>query len=88
MDIDYKVPDGKLLRISVELKNNFIKDIKINGDFFLHPEEKIVLLEKALKEVHIKNIKQILDPLIKREDMILIGFSSRDIEDAVKSGVF
>jgi len=46
----YKVPQGKLLKISVEYneKKNSIKNIWITGDFFAYPEEAIELLEKKL----------------------------------------
>ena len=47
----YKVPQGKLLKISVEYnkKNNVIKNIWITGDFFAYPEESIELMEKKLR---------------------------------------
>lgn len=48
MEIDYKVPNGKLIRVSAKVKDNKIKLIRITGDFFLHPEERIFELEKAL----------------------------------------
>ena len=47
----YKVPQGKLLKISVEYnkKNNVIKYIRITGDFFAYPEEAIELMETKLR---------------------------------------
>ena len=47
----YKVPQGKLLKISVEYdkKKNVIKNIWITGDFFAYPEESIELMEKKLR---------------------------------------
>ena len=47
----YKIPQGKLLKISVEYnkKNNVIKNIWITGDFFAYPEEAIELMETKLK---------------------------------------
>jgi lipoate-protein ligase A len=47
----YKVPQGKLLKISVEYnkKNNVIKNILITGDFFAYPEEVIELMETKLR---------------------------------------
>ena len=49
----YKVPKGKLLKISVEYdeKNNILKDIRITGDFFAYPEEAIELMETKLRNV-------------------------------------
>ena len=47
----YKVPQGKLLKISVEYnkKNDMIKNIWITGDFFAYPEEAIELMETKLR---------------------------------------
>ena len=47
----YKVPQGKLLKISLEYdeKDNVITDIRITGDFFAYPEEAIELMEKKLR---------------------------------------
>jgi lipoate-protein ligase A len=49
----YKVPQGKLLKISVEYdeKNNILRDIRITGDFFAYPEEAIELMETKLRNV-------------------------------------
>ena len=44
----YKVPNGKLLKIFLEDAGGKIVSIKITGDFFLHPEENIEKMEKAL----------------------------------------
>jgi len=47
----YKIPGGKLLRISLDYdkKTNTIQRIKINGDFFAYPEESVETLEIALR---------------------------------------
>ncbi len=49
---DYKVPGGKLLRITLTLDEDkappCIADISINGDFFMHPESAIEDLEQRL----------------------------------------
>jgi len=46
----YKIPDGKLLRISLDYndKNKKILGLLITGDFFVYPEEAIEILEKKL----------------------------------------
>jgi lipoate---protein ligase len=49
---DYKVPGGKLLRVTLELDESTdpakIASISLNGDFFMHPEEAIEGLESRL----------------------------------------
>jgi lipoate-protein ligase A len=60
----YKVPQGKLLKISVEYnkKNNVIKDIWITGDFFAYPEESIELMEKKLRNTVLEH-EQLLEKI-------------------------
>ncbi|MFH1751311.1 MAG: hypothetical protein ABH863_06525 [Candidatus Micrarchaeota archaeon] len=45
-----KVEGGKLLQMELELSDDAMraKFIKITGDFFIHPEDSLVVLEKAL----------------------------------------
>lgn len=47
----YKVPQGKLLKISLKYNENTnsITEIKIFGDFFAYPEEAIEQMETQLK---------------------------------------
>jgi lipoate-protein ligase A len=47
-EVDYKVPNGKLVRVSAKVEDDKIMSVRITGDFFLHPEERIFELEKAL----------------------------------------
>lgn len=48
MRVDYKVRNGKLLRLEFELDKDIIKKIKINGDFFIYPETAITEIENIL----------------------------------------
>jgi lipoate-protein ligase A len=47
-EVDYKVPNGKLLRLRAQVAGDKIRSVTITGDFFLHPEERIAELEKVL----------------------------------------
>lgn len=60
----YKVPQGKLLKISLEYdeKKNVITDIRITGDFFAYPEEAIEHLEAKLKNTVLER-KQLLEQI-------------------------
>ena len=53
LSADYKVKGGKLLRCRLNADNNVISSIKITGDFFMYPEEKIESLEQMLAGVKI-----------------------------------
>jgi len=52
LSADYKVPGGKLLRVQLTLDTSqappTIADLRIHGDFFMHPEEAIEELEACL----------------------------------------
>ena len=49
---DYKVPGGKLLRVTLTLDESSspptIAEIALHGDFFMHPEDAIETLEGQL----------------------------------------
>jgi lipoate---protein ligase len=73
--IDYKIPDGKLLRIEADIKSGIIKDIKISGDFFLYPEEALGEIEKALHGAQVAEARD----LIKDFRVKMVGISPEDI---------
>ena len=68
--IDYKVKNGKLLRIDFVLKENEIKDIKITGDFFIYPEEGILFIEDCLRDCNLNDCKKSLKNLLKKQNKI------------------
>ena len=76
---EHKVPGGKLIKVTVSSKNNIIEEIKITGDFFLHPEESIEELEKKFKGVETNGdtIKRILHEFFD-PSKILIGATPED----------
>ena len=79
MDVDYKVPAGKLIRISAEIEDGKIRKLQLSGDFFVHPEESISALEKALIGSPLE--RQVLQRICYRElsHCVLIGMSPRDV---------
>ncbi|MBN2604029.1 MAG: hypothetical protein JXA91_07865 [Candidatus Thermoplasmatota archaeon] len=81
----YKVPQGKLLKISLEYNENkeLIDKISIMGDFFAYPEESIELLEKELKNVSLNEniLSKKIQSIIQKYDIQFIGL---DCEGLVK----
>ena len=69
----YKIPDGKLLKISLDYndKNEKILGLLITGDFFIYPEEAIEILEKKLVNTTL-NEKILIDKInnVIRENKI------------------
>lgn len=81
----YKVPNGKLIKISLEKKDNIIQNIKITGDFFIHPEDSIEKLEKILKNVFFdeKAIITRLNAFFHSENVVAIGFNPHTLTKAI-----
>jgi lipoate---protein ligase len=83
-----KVPGGKLLRLKVEDDNGIVVALRIEGDFFLHPEEGLGKLEKALIGVRTKDQAEILtrlDQVIGKNGLQVIGFSAQDVAELLGS---
>ena len=86
MDLfDYKVKNGKLLRLNLKLSDNKEKiiHIKIYGDFFLYPEHKIKDLEEFIKNKNINTLKEEISIFIKENNIQIIGFSEKDLVEAI-----
>ena len=71
------------MRIKISVQKDTIETAQITGDFFLHPEDAIELLEKTVAGnpasiSHIE-LKQKLDETITKNNLMLVGFSSDDI---------
>jgi lipoate-protein ligase A len=68
-----KVPGGKLVRVTVMPYGR----VRISGDFFVHPEESIVLIENVLGRLDgnepVGEIEQLLYDLIAETGLELIG---------------
>ena len=77
--IIYKAPNGKLLRLQVSVENGVIKNIKIAGDFYVHPEKAILDIERFLAGKKINNIKSVLEKFLLNNNIIIIGFKPTDI---------
>lgn len=83
MESDYKVPGGKLIRLRADVEGSVIKDIRITGDFFLHPEDRISGLEKDLagKRLDRVTLQHIVESSLKGCETV--GFSPEDLVEAL-----
>ena len=81
---ELKVPGGKLLRAECRVEGRTIKKVKLSGDFFLHPEESIAILEERLTGISAEKteIEEIVKEFIK-EGNIFIGLNPEHIVEAV-----
>lgn len=78
---------GKLLKIEIEVVNNSISKLKIYGDFFLHPEEGIEIIEENLLgcSYDFNIIKQKIDTILKQNNIQAVGIDSSSLAEAITS---
>ncbi|UCE37141.1 MAG: hypothetical protein JSW00_16935 [Thermoplasmata archaeon] len=81
----YKVPNGKLLKVTVEFEEDTISRVQIKGDFFIHPEESLDDLEVALKgkDYTRKTIGDIVGDFFARSGLIAFGITPKAVVDAI-----
>jgi len=83
----YKVPQGKLLKISVEYdeKKNKIRNIRITGDFFAYPEEAIELIETKLRNVLIEReqLQKKISSIITKYHIQFIGLNVEGLTQGI-----
>lgn len=77
---------GKLLKVFLEYDES-IRSIKITGDFFLHPEEKILEIEKGLVGTPANEaaITERLGQLLSGVDVF--GFDAKQLAQAIMAAI-
>ena len=83
----YKVPNGKLLKISLiyDKKNKTIDKVSIMGDFFAYPEESIEKMENELINIHLDN-DSLLDKInmvIEQNNIEFIGLNAKGLTTGI-----
>ena len=75
---EYKIPDGKLVATEFDLIEDKLTNVKIYGDFFMHPEESINDLERALNLSPKSKVEKRVRTFFKDNEVILVGISPED----------
>lgn len=82
----YKVHGGKMLRAEVRVEGGRIKEARITGDFFLHPEENISKIEQLFAgrsiPLDFEACRETLS--LELSEAQLIGASPEDIVTVVR----
>ncbi len=80
-----KVPNGKMLKVTVEFQDESIETVHIRGDFFIHPEECLDDLEMALKgsDYSKSNVSDIVGQFFGGHDIIAFGITPKAVTEAV-----
>lgn len=82
-----KVLGGKMLRITLSLSENEIKRLSLHGDFFIHPENSVEMIEDFFKGKDISDLYSMesnFSSLLIENKIRIVGFSFRDICEAVR----
>jgi lipoate-protein ligase A len=79
-----KVEKGKLIKTFLDY-NGKINEIKITGDFFVHPEEGIEMLEKELvgKELDRNVLLEKIDNFFRKNEIKLFGIDPESLVTAI-----
>ncbi len=91
-EITHKIPQGKLVRISLDFDTTILQCIKICGDFFIHPEETIEEMEHVLYHLPVEageaRIKQLLDGAVHQKDAQLIGVDTESLAKLIHGAIY
>jgi lipoate-protein ligase A len=83
----YKIPQGKLLKISLDYDepSNSIIAIRITGDFFAYPEESIEILEKKLRNIVLDEtvLLQKITSIISKHHIEFIGLNAEGLTKGI-----
>lgn len=91
-EITHKIPQGKLVRISLEYDTTILQNIKICGDFFIHPEETIEEMERALYHLPVEasegRIQRLLDCAVQTKNAQLIGIDTQSVAKLIHEAIY
>ena len=82
-----KVPNGKLLKVFLDVSENKIKEIKITGDFFVHPEEAIEELEKVLVGVGLEQVESVVTGFFAHNKVEMVGVDKEHIVKSITQSI-
>ncbi len=84
---EYKVPGGKLVIVDFDVTDGLIRNMQINGDFFLEPPEALEALNASLEGVNVDSAEGAITDVIAAAvpaGAELIGFDPAGIAIAVR----
>ena len=81
----YKIPGGKLVKVKLKIACGRIAEVQLLGDFFLHPEETLQVIEDSLvgSPPDKTAIEKLIDEIMLESDAILIGATAADIAKTI-----
>jgi hypothetical protein len=82
-----KVEGGKMVNLELEISNEEVKEVRIRGDFFLEPPEKLEELENRIEGLKTGSTAEEVSEELKDVEADLIGFSHEDIGEAFRKAL-
>jgi len=86
----HKVKEGKIVKVEVEF-DDIIKNLKISGDFFLHPEEALDVIEKSMlglkKDTSFDSLVLTINDTVNSHDAQMIGLSPESLASLIKEAL-
>ena len=83
----YKAPNGKLLKIDLDFdpKEKLIETVQITGDFFVHPEDSLRMIENRLMGLPLDRafIAGSLVQFLAENEIQVFGFQPADLAHAL-----
>ncbi len=77
-----KVREGKVVKVEIEC-NELIRNIRITGDFFIHPEDILDEIERSIigleRSATIETVTSNIKSRIEERDVQMIGISPESI---------
>ncbi|MCZ7373111.1 MAG: hypothetical protein O8C60_05555 [Candidatus Methanoperedens sp.] len=85
-----KVKEGKVLKVEVDC-DEVIRNVRITGDFFLHPEDILEEIEKSIigleRNADLETIISNIQRTLSSRDVQMIGISPESIARLVKEAL-
>lgn len=84
---EYKVPGGKLVRVSFDVIDDVLRNAQLSGDFFLEPDEALEDINAALNGLPVSADSGVIAERIRQsvsDEAIMVGFSAIDVGVAVR----
>ena len=78
-----KVPGGKLVRIDAVCDGHYFSNIRITGDFFVHPEEALGGIERDLETAGLNggepDLERLVETIVEANGARTVGFGPEDV---------
>ncbi|GAA1338969.1 lipoate--protein ligase family protein [Arthrobacter roseus] len=84
---EYKVPGGKLVVADLAVRNGWLADVSISGDFFLQPDEALASINSALEGLPDESSHSAMAGAVRSgldADVVMFGFSPEAVATAVR----